>query len=81
MLENWMNFVWSPQVALFDASDYGGGVCQTTRTKKEIKAEAKWAVRGGWVKYLDDPDFSQHYRPGEEAAEELVIKLPPGKRK
>ena len=49
-----------------DASDLGGGVCRTIGSMEEIRKEGRWAVRGGWTKYLADPDFHDHYRPDEE---------------
>jgi len=69
---------WNPNVYLFDASTEGGGVCATEATLSEVKSEAKWAVRGGWTKYLADPDFFEHYRPDEKKPEEITILRQPG---
>ena len=71
---------WDRKVYLFDASEEGGGVVETKASMEEIKAEGKWAVRGGWTKYLDDQEFFQHYRPTEQEPEKLVISVPPGQK-
>ena len=60
---------WNPTVWMFDASDMGGGVCSTKASWEEVTAEGRWGVRGGWTKYVNDPNFFDHYRPGEETPE------------
>jgi len=74
---------WCSKVYLFDASGVsgsvsmplgGGGVCETMATKEEVVAEGKWAVRGGWTKYVGDPDFYNHYRPDEPSPKEIKLK-------
>jgi hypothetical protein len=56
---------WMRTAYLFDASLEGGGICHTLATEDELKKEGKWAVRGGWTKYVGDEDFFTHYRPEE----------------
>ena len=77
---------WSQKVYLFDASGTsssltmpigGGGVCETTASYSEVTAEGKWAIRGGWTKFVGDPDFFTHYRPMElEAATVTIVTEP-----
>jgi hypothetical protein len=80
LVEQDLTIEWDSIVYLFDASEEGGGVVETKAVMGEIKAEGKWAVRGGWTKFMGDQDFFGHYRPTEEEPEKLVIMISPGQK-
>ena len=80
VVEQDLTIPWDDVVYLFDASEDGGGVVETKATMGEVKAEGKWAVRGGWTKFLEDQDFFEHYRPTEEEPEKLVVRVAPGQK-
>ena len=54
---------WQLRVMLYDASETGGGICETIATPEECRAEARWAVRGGWTKFLGDTEVLDFYQP------------------
>jgi len=80
LVEQDLTIAWDNRVYLFDASEEGGGVVETKASIAEIKAEGKWAIRGGWTKYLDDKDFFEHYRPTEQEPKKLTIAVPMGQK-
>eukprot|EP00974_Lingulodinium_polyedra_P092072 8922534-Lingulodinium_polyedra.AAC.1 len=63
------------KVRLFDASDFGAGVVVTEATREELQAEARWAVRGGWTKFVGDQDVFEHYIAAD-TPEELRPRVP-----
>ena len=56
---------WQLRVMLYDASESGGGICETVAKPEECRAEARWAVRGGWTKFLGDTEVFNFNRPPE----------------
>ena len=42
---------WLSTTYMFDASEQGGGICESEADIDELREEAKWAVRGGWMTY------------------------------
>ena len=48
---------WDCQVHMMDASEEGGGIVATTSQHQEIRKEAKWGIRGGWLKRVKDQRF------------------------
>jgi len=81
LVEQDLTTEWDETDYLFDASEgEGGGVVETVANLGEIKAEGKWAVRGGWTKYLDDKDFFHHYRATEQESRRLVVDVPIGQK-
>ena len=70
---------WNSKVLMFDASTEGGGIIQTSSNVAELKAEARWAVRGNWITRTEPiTNFFDHYRPGEEEPERVVVEIPRG---
>ena len=52
-------------------------MCSTWASRQEVKDEARWAVRGGWIKYTGGRDIYDHYRPSEEKPEvDLKLQIP-----
>ena len=44
---------WSENVTMTDASEQGGGEVITTASLKEIRREAQFALRSGWVTFTE----------------------------
>ena len=51
---------WLTKVLMFDASEIGAGICETQGTITELREEARWAVRGGWLTYSGQDDLMEN---------------------
>ena len=52
---------WMRTAFMFDASDWGSGVCETDASFEELRSEAQWAVRGGWLTYREDLGLTEKW--------------------
>ena len=75
LAEQRLDAPWFPVATLFDASDVGGGICQSPATVEELQSEARWAVRGGWVTAFGSSETLQDLFPTPEATPELEVEL------
>ena len=75
LVEQRLGAPWSPVATLFDASDLGGGICQSPATVEELQSEARWAVRGGWVTAFGSSETLQDLFPIPDATPELEVEL------
>eukprot|EP00969_Alexandrium_andersonii_P077188 3403231-Alexandrium_andersonii.AAC.1 len=67
---------------MMDASDTGGGVCLTTGADAELRAEGRWAARGGWATCPGElPVLEEWLRAlPREGPEPIEISAPAGVR-
>lgn len=69
---------WHLRVLMLDASDEGGGVVETTARLEELRAEAKWAHRGGWSVYTGHESWTPNDLAEQEEKDHPVLRAPPG---
>ena len=82
LVEQKLTAGWHRTVYMVDASDEGGGICETVGTLEELMEEGRWSVRGGWSTFTGDPEVVELWRAQSPELEreryEVVINVPRG---
>ena len=60
---------------MLNASDTDVGICSTWSSNEEVRKEARWGVRGVWIKYTGGLDIFERYRPEREGPEDSLRDL------
>ena len=60
---------WGKKVEMLKASDTDVGIGSTWSLNEEVRKEARWGVRGVWIKYTGGLDVFEHYLPEREDPE------------
>eukprot|EP00969_Alexandrium_andersonii_P041340 1811897-Alexandrium_andersonii.AAC.1 len=55
---------------MLDASDLGGGIVETQASHSELRAEARWAHRGGWSVFTGLESWSPNAVPDPDELDE-----------
>jgi len=63
--------VWDHYALVGDASERGGAVLESKATIKDLQNEARWAPRGGWMTYTDNPAAEELIARNEEIPEPM----------
>ena len=62
VIEQNLEAPWCTRVLMMDASDLGGGICETDASLDQLKKEARWAVRGHWLTYAGEEFLHQTWQ-------------------